>query len=231
MNHETFIADIAASLPEIAGAILFDTQSGVLAQHLENEIQGYNPAAIGSKITAIAKNAAGQINDITTMQITFDTMVLSCRQLPGEQWLLLLHAPELSAGMITMALQMALSNSANEEETPSPDFYETESSWQEEETEQPLEEEPEEELAFVDTEAMIAPGAPLAKQLNFLQEELASCIGPVAMPVFHELLTTWCHKHTPSAETLPQLVDLIEQEIDDPEEIKTFHANILSILS
>jgi hypothetical protein len=228
MNHDLFLADIVTSMPEIGGAFLFSPQDGVLATHSGNASVSFNSLAVAEKMAAVAAMASNQFQDLTQLQVSFDTIILSGRLLPDGNWLCLLYTPDLSVGMIRMALQIALNNSAQghhgETSPASPPVQEAPV------TEQlPPQEAPRAEIA-VDTDALLAPGAPLAGILNVLQGGLAHCIGPVAVPVFHELLVAWCQNHTPSTETMKHLITLIEEEIDDEESVKGFHNKIKNIL-
>ena len=227
MNHETFLSDLFASLPEVNGALLFTSQSGIVAKQLNHLTSDFNPLAIGEKIANIAAIASEQLNDITQIEVNFDTMILSGRLLPNQIWLFLLHTPELSNGMIRMALQMALNNSNQENddtqvyqaEPPVADMVEDVTT-----TKLPVTQEGKKE---VDIEALMSPGAPLAKHLHILQDELANFIGPAAVPVFQEALTTWYNtEHTPTLSTLKNLIPLIDKEIDDDADINTFHTHI-----
>jgi len=211
MNHKTFLSDLITSLPEINGAFLFSSRSGIVAKQLDQVTSGFNPLAIGKKITGIAAIASKQLNDITQIEVNFETMILSGRLLPDQNWLFLLHAPELSSGMIRMALQMALNNSnqegddaeANQADPPAEDA-----------------------IKQVDLEVLMSPGAPLAKPLNILQDELANFIGPAAVPVFQDIVNAWCQEYTPARDTLKHLIPLIDKEIESAEDINTFHTNI-----
>ncbi|MFH2122288.1 MAG: hypothetical protein ABIJ50_02210 [Pseudomonadota bacterium] len=224
MNHESFLLDLVSSLPEINGAFLFSPRTGILSQRIDASIQNFDPLAIGKKMTGIADKASAHFHDITHLQATFDNIILSGRLLPEQTWLFLLHTPELSSGMIRMALQLALNNSAQENDAPAL------------QPEPPAEKtaliEPQvtKEVIAVDVESLMAPGAPLAKYLNALQDELAKCIGPAAIPVFQDVLTAWSQEHTPALHTLKQLIPLLNSEIDDSEDAKMFNNNIKEIL-
>lgn len=215
MKHAIFLSDLITSLPEVNGAFLFSYESGIIAKDLDQQTSGFNPLAIAKKIAGIAAIASEQLNDITQIEVNFDTMILSGRLLPDQNWLFILHTPELSSGMIKMALQMALKNRSQESD-------DTEAN----QAEPPAVE----EIKQVDLAAMMSPGAPLAKPLNILQDELAYFIGPVAIPLFQDIVNTWCQEHTPALNTLKHLVPLIEKEIDDTKDIKAFHANIKNLI-
>ncbi|MBU0665309.1 MAG: hypothetical protein KJ990_12305 [Proteobacteria bacterium] len=220
MNHQSFLLDLVNSLPEINGAFLFTPQTGILSQLIDDSIGNFDSLAIGKKMTGIAGKASDHFNDITHLQATFDNIILSGRLLSEEKWLFLLHKPELSSGMIRMALQLALNNSAQENDSPAmqpePQVEKIAAA------ESPVTK----EVIPVDIESLMAPGAPLAKFLNALQDELANCIGPAAIPVFQDVLTAWCQEYPPALNTLKHLIPLLNNEIDDSEDIKIFNNNI-----
>lgn len=229
MNHNTFLSDLCTSLPEVNGAFLFTPQSGIVAKQLDQLTSNFNPLAIGKKITAIAATASDHLDGITQIEVNVGTLILSGRQLPDQNWLFLLHKPELSSGMIRMALQMALNNSSHENDDENNQEEPSGEEMVEEVSEDETPTTPEEEIRF-DTEALMAPGAPLAKHLQILQDELANAIGPAAVPVFHETLNTWCQEHIPALDTIKDLIPLIEKEIDDAEDLKIFHTHIKDLI-
>jgi hypothetical protein len=219
MNHELFLADIVSSMPEISGAFLFNPQSGLLATHSGGDGRSFEAPGVAKKMAVVAALASNQFQDLNQLQLRFDAMVLSGRLLPDGNWLCLLYTPELSVGMIRMALQIALNNSAQGFDTsPTPAVVQEQPV-----TEPPPAPEKKRADSETDPEVLLVPGAPLAGPLTVLQEGLAQCIGPVAVPVFHELLLAWCQQHTPSTTTIKHLVTLIEQEIEDKEGIREFH--------
>ena len=219
MNHATFLSDLVTSLPEINGAFIFSPQADILASHIGDSISDFNPLAIGKRLSAIAKKASAHLHDINHIQVTFDTMILSGRLLTDQNWLFIVHAPELSSGMIRMTLQLALNNSSQESEAtqPAPPSEKTAAV-------EPAADS--QDLIPVDINSLLAPGAPLSKPLHALQDALANCIGPAAIPVFQEILSAWCQDHTPALNTLKHLIPLLDKEIEDSEDIKTFHTTI-----
>lgn len=229
MNYKIFLSDLCSSLPEVNGAFLFTPQSGIVAKQLDNLTSNFNPLAIGKKIAGIAVVANEQLNDVSQIEVNFDAMVLAGRLLPDQNWLFLLYKPELSSGMIRMALQMALNNSSHEDDDSQANQPEASvEDIVEDIVEDTIEDEPttqEEEIVF-DTEALLSPDAPLARQLLILQDGFANVIGPVAIPVFHKILNTWCQNHTPAPDTLRHLIPLMDKEIGDTEDINTFHTHI-----
>jgi len=220
MNHESFLSDLTTSLPELHGVFLFNPQADILATHIGNSISDFNPLAIGKKITTIAAKTAAYLDNIRQIQVTCDNMILSGRLLPDQNWLVIVHSPELSSGMIRMTLQFALNNCSQENdtldrqaETPVTEMVAAEPAMPHESTP-------------IDTLALMSPGSPLAAPLNELQDELANYIGPAAIPVFQDVLTAWCQEHTPALTTLKFLIPLLDKEIEDSEDINSFHTNI-----
>jgi len=223
MNHESFLSDLTSSLPDLHGAFLLTPQAVILATHIGTLISDYNPQAIGKKITAIAKSASSYSNNINQIHVTCDNMILSGRLLPDQNWLIIVHSPELSSGMIRMTLQFALNNSSqgNENldgpgETPVTERVDAEPALSNEST-------------TTDPLDLMSPESPLAEPLNELQDALANFIGPAAVPVFRDVLTAWCQEHTPALTTLKFMIPLLEEEIEDSEDINSFRTSIKNI--
>lgn len=218
MNHEAFLADLVTSIPELQGAFLFSPPT-LLASYCGPAISHWSPLAIIKKITAVIDMASVHLPDIMQIQVTFDNMILSARLLPDQNWLLLLHTPQLSTSMINLTLQLALNNSYQDsaiESRPSAPAV----------NEQPAA--GPETTSNIDTVALMAAGAPLAKPLNDLQDALAHCIGPAAFPVFQDILSVWCRQHIPALATLKYLLPLLEREVEDSND--TFHNTIKNLL-
>ncbi|MBW6520681.1 MAG: hypothetical protein K0A99_06665 [Desulfoarculaceae bacterium] len=220
MNHEAFLSDLVTSLPELNGAFLFSPQAEIIATHIGDSLSDFNPLAIGKRITDIATTASSHLHDINHLQVTFDNMILSGRLLPDQNWLFIIHTPELSTGMIRMTLQLALNNSAQESDTGD---RQPEQSIPKMAAAEPA---ALNEAIKIDTGALMSPGAPLARPLNELQDALANCIGPAAIPVFQDILSAWCQEHKPALATLKHLIPLMDHEIEDREDLNSFHNNI-----
>jgi hypothetical protein len=225
MNYKIFLSDLFTSLPEVNGAFLFTSQSGILAKQLNVSMNNFDTLEIGEKMTAIAEMASEVIHDITKIEVNFGDMILSCRVLPDQNLLFLMHKPELSEGMIRMALQMAINNSNQEDDQEDESSM---SSYENMEDEGPPV--THKEIKQEDIDALMAPESPLAKPLNTLQDAFANFIGPVAVLVFQDLLLTWCQENTPSLETLKNLIPLIDNEIEDPKDIIAFHNTIKDLI-
>jgi predicted regulator of Ras-like GTPase activity (Roadblock/LC7/MglB family) len=56
---------------------------------------------------------------------------------------------------------------------------------------------------------------PLSTPLNAMQTALAKFLGPMAKIIFVECVEKWLESNNPSRETLPQLISIVNQEIDD----------------
>lgn len=57
---------------------------------------------------------------------------------------------------------------------------------------------------------------PLSATLTGMQGALAKFLGPMAKIIFMECVEKWVDENYPSKETLPQLISIIDREIDDP---------------
>jgi len=64
--------------------------------------------------------------------------------------------------------------------------------------------------------------SPIAASLSGIQADLAKFLGPMAKIVFVECVEKWLESHQPSMETLPELIKIINPEINDREKIIQF---------
>ena len=71
---------------------------------------------------------------------------------------------------------------------------------------------------------------PLAEPLQEMSKRLAKILGPMALIVFDETVAKWAAGRTPSVSDLPELVNSLCQEIDDPEKAKRYQELVHSYL-
>ena len=69
---------------------------------------------------------------------------------------------------------------------------------------------------------LLADESELREPLIRIQEELAQYIGPVAELVFKDSVEIWATNNTPSSENLPELISMMELEIDDEDDRNNF---------
>jgi predicted regulator of Ras-like GTPase activity (Roadblock/LC7/MglB family) len=71
---------------------------------------------------------------------------------------------------------------------------------------------------------------PLSAQLQGMQTALAKFMGPMAKIIFSECLDSWLQTHQPVKAALPQLVDIVAKEIDDPAKESEYRQKVSVLL-
>lgn len=70
----------------------------------------------------------------------------------------------------------------------------------------------------------------MSRPLNSIKDELSKYIGPVAELIFEELTEEWGTNFSPTFKTLPDLIRLLEEEIDNDDDRKTFNKAVDAFL-
>jgi len=70
----------------------------------------------------------------------------------------------------------------------------------------------------------------IAPQLQGLQSALAKFLGPMAKIIFIECVEKWVQVHQPVKAALPQLVNIVVKEIDDPAKGEEFRQRVSHLL-
>ena len=71
---------------------------------------------------------------------------------------------------------------------------------------------------------------PLSTQLQGIQASLAKFLGPMAKIIFRECVEKWLLSHPPTKATLPQLINIVVLEIDDPPKVADFRQRVAQFM-
>ncbi len=209
MEYESKLTDIIASLPEVDGGFLYDTTRGIYSNQTSGTVDDSSLLQVSSKLSKIVSMVAVHFHDTGGIRVTFKDLILYGLMFEENNWLFLLHHPSLSPGMVKMTVQMALNIQVEEEPQPPP-----------------AAEAAGESLLDV----LMNDESELKEPLVTIQNELATHIGPVAELVFIDAIDEWSDFSPPSLETLPELLDILDTEIDDEEACILFRENLKSIV-
>ena len=81
----------------------------------------------------------------------------------------------------------------------------------------------------VNLQALLQQG-PLASPLQGMQATLAKFLGPMAKIIFIECMEKWLEHNRPVKESLPQLIEIVRKEIDDPVKSADYGQRVLTYL-
>ena len=209
MEYESKLTDIIASLPEVDGGFLYEPTRGIYSNQTAGTFEDSSLLQVSTKLSKIVSMLAIHFHDTGGIRVSFKDLILYGFMFEENNWLFLLHHPSLSPGMVKMTVQMALNIQVEEEPQPPPAS--------EVENESLL-------------DVLLNDESELKEPLIAIQNELAIHIGPVAELVFVDAIDEWSAFSPPSLETLPELLDILDKEIDDEEACILFRENLKSIV-
>jgi len=209
VEYDSKLADIIASLPEVTGGFLYAPDRGIYSNQTGGVVQDESLQQISLKLTKIVSMMSVHFHDTGGIRVCFRDMILFGTMIQEGHWLFLLHQPSLSPGMIKMTVQMALN--IHTEESPEADFSA----------------EPQEATENLQTNdnimaILLSEESELRLPLENIHSQLAHYIGPVAELVFNDSVEIWASNNTPSLENLPELISMIQGEIDDEDDRNEF---------
>jgi len=217
MEYEEKLSDIITSLPEVSGGFLYSADRGVYSNQTNRTADNFDLNNVGGKLSKIVSMLAVHFHDTGAIRITFKEQILFGMMIEDHHWLFLFHAPSLTPGMVKMTVQISLNIHADEGAV-----------------EQTAPFAPPETTAIEPSEntlqLLLAPESELSKPLNAIRDQLAEQIGPVAKLVFADSIRLWGNSTSPSLATLPELLTLLDTEIDDDNDLAVFRTKVNDIL-
>ncbi len=96
---------------------------------------------------------------------------------------------------------------------------------------QQFDEPPEEQAADGQiTAEQLLDSDPMAETLHKMKEALGKIMGPIAELVFTDSLNSWIETGQPSPSSLPSLLIILDNEINDPEKVTKYHEMVDSFI-
>jgi len=209
VEYDSKLADIIASLPEVTGGFLYAPDRGIYSNQTGGVVKDESLQQISLKLTKIISMMSVHFHDTGGIRVCFRDMILFGTMIQEGHWLFLLHQPSLSPGMIKMTVQMALN--IQTEESPEAEI----SAEPQEATENP---QTNDNIMAI----LLSEESELRLPLENIHSQLAHYIGPVAELVFNDSVEIWASNNTPSLENLPELISMIQEEIDDEDDRNEF---------
>ena len=204
MVYQDILVNLVDSLPEIYGAFIYNDQQGVLESNEQRATNNLQKQQVGDVFSKVFFMISMHFPDISSIRFNYSKMTLHGGRFGNNDYLVVFCGKDIASGMTRITVQMALNkleeNQASSDQHPA-------SSRRPAETPEQLQQQLESHLA-----------EPLEK----IRKELAKQVGPVANVLFEDTLETWIKQNKATYETLPQLIELLVQEIGEGEEGTAF---------
>jgi predicted regulator of Ras-like GTPase activity (Roadblock/LC7/MglB family) len=222
------LIDDLKSIPGVIGAYVSRTNQGILCSNLPSLFKPERIAEVTKSLLKIHTAGKQNFNDLIEVFINYEESMLFCRQFTSRDYVMAVCDPGMNLGVLAMSLNMALEEVTGRIEAG-------DALPEEEPILEAVEDEPAatQQAAPPPSDAAPAPSFdqdPLAKPLEELSKSLAKILGPMALIVFDDTLAKWASGRTPTQDDLPQLVDRLCQEIEDPEKAKHFQKMVQPFL-
>lgn len=190
--------DELKAIPGVVGACLFGSQEGLLQSNLPEIFKAEKLTAVGKQLTKLLMAGRMSFADINDLSLYYDESVIIARELSKGMVIFVVCDPSFNHNLLTMSLNLL----------------------QEE-----LRDNPAAALAAPSVNAApvatASAGAELEPLMKELTAALAKVLGPMAGIIFNEVRQAWAAQGATSAR-LPQLIEMLNEEIGDPDKVATF---------
>ncbi len=208
------VIDELKSIPGVIGGFVYDSQKGILANNLPSVFKVPKLEKLGKNLEKIYQNAGKNFSDIMEISLYYEESVLIVRKTVTDVYIVIMGDPSLNINLLTMSLNLVMEE---------PDAFSEPDIQVEKSFESEVSDETEEKK--VNAEDLIASGH-LAPTLQGMQSCLARIMGPMAEFIFKDAVQEWLKKNKPEKSNLQSLINLINDEIGDPEKILHYKALI-----
>lgn len=200
------LIDELKNISGVVGACTYSPQHGLQESNLPGIFRPEKLAAIGKQFTKLYTVGQMSFSDLTELMLNYDESVVVARTMQNNDLVFVICDPSFNHNLLSMSLNL-------------------------------LQEELHGDLMAVEDKGSV--GKPLvgtlesskakksaAKDLTLLfeslREHLAKIVGPMAGIVFDEAVDEWQKQGTADESRLKNLLDLLNQEIANPEKIEHY---------
>lgn len=195
--------DELKAIPGVVGACMFGSQAGLLQCNLPGIFKIEKLSEVGKQLSKLLAAGRLSFSDINDLALHYDESVVIAREMRKGLIVFTICDPSFNYNLLTMSLNLLQDELRDQPQNPMSTGTEPA------------------EAATVNAE--------LEPIFNKIKACLAKILGPIAGIIFDEVLHNWALQGT-SIERLPTLLDLLKEEIGDPEKIRSFEEHIAPLL-
>lgn len=200
------------SIPGVEGAYIYNPQKGVVDRTMPDNFKDSTLETIGKSLIKIYSTSKTTFSDVCETTLTYKEAILIIREITNNYFLIAFSEPKSNLNILAMSLDIVMEKLKAYIDTPAQDHIETISSSSKKSAI------PIETLREKDN---------LSEPLKILEKSLAKVMGPMAKIVFLDAVNMWQKENEPSASTIPDLISIIRNEIDDREKIDIYNRLII----
>ena len=209
------LLDEIAVIPGVAGSCIFDKIRGMVCKKNNGSLPGGLTDNIGFNFIRLMQMAGMNDLEVKSVQFRFDRYWLVGIRLFEGVLLLAICDLQANCSLVSSTALMLAEDMRREAEKASGEQPETVSLLEREKGQQEC------VLAGADKD--------LQKHLAEIENALASAIGPVAKMIISDYIGRWRQRGSLSSAQLPELLDFLVEEIEDPALIEEFRNQLKHI--
>ncbi len=201
------------TIPGVIGGLLYHPQKGVLESDLPAVFKEPKLLKMGRILVKMYSSGRSNFSDLTELSLYYEESLVIIRELEEGLFLIIVGAPDLNTNLLTMTLNLLMEEPDSRSAPPAPPPPRTPAK--------------QKQAPIADT---LLEKGPMAESLKAMQSELAKVVGPMSRIIFMDALNRWIDTATPSPSTYPALVDILADEINDPEKMAYYQQLIAPYL-
>ena len=198
------VLDEIKTIPGIIGGFVFGVTHGIQMNNLPPVFKETNLNKIGKVLDKIYRSSKAGSPDITELSLYYEESTIIVRPLGKTAYLVIMSEPSLNQNLITMSMNMVADEIIQMGETLDSAAENLDSNTQTQSGKEISAEE-------------IINNSPLSEQLCGMQTSLLKIIGPMAKIIFKDAINAWIGSNNPSESSLPRLVEILLNEINNSE--------------
>lgn len=208
-------------VPGVIGAFVFHTRDGIVAKALPAIFKDKKLIQMGKHVLKIYAAVRMGISKVSDISIFYEESVLTFRPVDKRHCIIVLVDPGANANLISMSLNLAieeLRSASTLRKKPARNHAETT---------------PYAKVASPDSgnvEKLMKEGV-MAESLRDMERSLAKVMGPIAKVMFRDALRLWVRSSEPSFSNVPALIDILRNEINNPEQFIRFRERVVSYVA
>ncbi|MFO7559269.1 MAG: hypothetical protein R6X10_10605 [Desulfobacterales bacterium] len=206
---------------DIIGAYVFHADNGVLAKNMPDDFTDPGLTAIAETIVEIYASGLKRFQDASEVSLVYEQSIITICEIKDHVYLLVLSAANAKLSLLPMVLQPVMN-----ELTSLLENNRREDALQPGTSGNHLSSPSDSNNPAIVSERLMASGS-MANILQELQISLTKIIGPIAGIIFMDSLKEWTATDHPDLSTIPNLLDILREEINDPEKFNSYRKEIM----
>jgi len=198
--------DELKTIPGVVGACVYSSREGLKFSNLPGIFRPERLAAVGKHLAKLYSAGRMSFDDLTDVCLHYEESVVVARELQKNLLVFVVCDPAFNHNLLTMSFNLL----QEEIQDAGIELAETEAA----------------PVAQRATEASAAPGQDPGEQVlglcGELKDLLGKVLGPMAGFIFDETVESWEKQGRSELGRIEELIEMLNQEISDPDKIKHY---------